>query len=196
MLTEETEVPLAALPVDAFKAHLRLGTGFAGDVVQDEVLESFLRAAIAVIEARTGKALFERDFAWRVTAWRSPVEQVLPVAPVSAVSELRRVSGEGAEAVIAADAYRLVVDTYAPRLTGRVFMLPTIPTGGAMVIRFTAGFGAAWDDVPPDLRHAVMLLAAHYYEYRGETVLDEGCMPFGVSALLARYRTFRLGAAQ
>ncbi len=41
-----------------------------------------------------------------------------------------------------------------------------------------------------------MLLAAHYYEYRSETALSEGCMPFGVASLLARYRNLRLGAGQ
>jgi len=40
----------------------------------------------------------------------------------------------------------------------------------------------------------VLLLAAHYYEYRDETALGEGCMPFGVSSLIERYRTVRLFA--
>lgn len=62
MLNEETTVPDAALPVEEFKAHLRLGSGFGNDTVQDAVLVSFLRAAIAAVEVRTGKALIERDF--------------------------------------------------------------------------------------------------------------------------------------
>ncbi|MGB1209276.1 MAG: head-tail connector protein, partial [Paracoccaceae bacterium] len=68
-----------------------------------------------------------------------------------------------------------------------------IPTGGMAQIHFTAGFGPTFGDVPADLRQAVLLLAAHYYEYRDETALSEGCMPFGVTALLARYRKMRLG---
>ena len=35
MLVEEATVPEAILPVSAFKAHLRLGTGFAESDVQD-----------------------------------------------------------------------------------------------------------------------------------------------------------------
>ena len=49
MLVEQTTVPTAALPVAEFKDHLRLGTGFADDGVQDDVLETYLRAAIATI---------------------------------------------------------------------------------------------------------------------------------------------------
>ncbi|MEY8841968.1 hypothetical protein AB9K41_23310, partial [Cribrihabitans sp. XS_ASV171] len=82
MLNEETTVPEAALPVQQFKAHLRLGTGFAEDAVQDAVLESFLRAAIAAIEARTGKVLIARQFSWVLTAWRDRYGEAFPVAPV------------------------------------------------------------------------------------------------------------------
>ena len=57
MLVEQTTVPTAALPVAEFKDHLRLGTGFADDGVQDDVLEAYLRAAIATIEARTSLSL-------------------------------------------------------------------------------------------------------------------------------------------
>ncbi|WP_375690239.1 head-tail connector protein [Pseudooceanicola sp. LIPI14-2-Ac024] len=196
MLTEDTDIPLAALPVDAFKTHLRLGTGFAASSVQDEVLESFLRAAIAAVEARTGKALIAREFTWRIAAWRSDCGQVFPVAPVSAIAAMARVQADGSETVIDATAYRLVPELHAPRIEPAGTMLPAVPTGGAMRIRFTAGFGAAWDDVPADLRQAVLMLATHFYEFRGETALGDGCMPFGVSSLLARYRPMRIGVGQ
>ena len=62
MLTEQTPIPDSALPIEAFKAHLRLGSGFEPDDLQSAVLQSFLRAAIAAIEARTGKALMQRDY--------------------------------------------------------------------------------------------------------------------------------------
>jgi uncharacterized phiE125 gp8 family phage protein len=38
----------------------------------------------------------------------------------------------------------------------------------------------------------VLLLGAHYYEYRAETGLAEGCMPFGVTSLIQRYRRMRI----
>jgi len=58
MLTEDTIVPTEALPIAAFREHLRMGTGFAEDTLQDGLLERHLRAALAAIEARTGKILF------------------------------------------------------------------------------------------------------------------------------------------
>ncbi len=196
MLTEENDIPLASLPVDAFKAHLRLGTGFASDVVQDEVLESFLRAAIAAVEGRTSKMLIVRDFAWRIAMWRNQTGQALPVGPVTAINQVLRVASDGGETVLDAGLFRLIPDLHAPVLAPTAALLPDVPLGGAMTVRFTAGFGPAWGDVPADLRQAVMLLAAHYYEFRGATDLGDGCMPFGVAALLSRYRNLRVGAVQ
>ena len=55
-----------------------------------------------------------------------------------------------------------------------------------------AGFATGWDELPADLAQAVLLLAAHYYEYRNETALSDGCMPFGVTSLVQRYRPMRI----
>ncbi|WP_298678376.1 head-tail connector protein [uncultured Lentibacter sp.] len=198
MLTEETAVPTAALPVDAFKAHLRLGTGFAEDTLQEPVLASFLRAAIAAIEARTGKILIERDFSWLLNGWRDDTGQALPVAPVTALSEVVFINRSGAETPLAAHFYRLAEDMQRPKLTPVAGVLPAVPTGGAVRIGFRAGYGPSWEDLPADLAQAVLLLAAYYYEYRNETSVGEGYMPFGVSSLIERYRTVRLfaGAGQ
>ncbi len=50
------------MPVQALKNHLRLGTGFADDGMQDGLIEGYLRAAMAAIEGRIGKALIARQF--------------------------------------------------------------------------------------------------------------------------------------
>ncbi|QIE46385.1 hypothetical protein G5B38_13100 [Pseudohalocynthiibacter aestuariivivens] len=192
ILIEETAVPLVALPMDAFKAHLRLGTGFSDDDVQDAVLESFLRAALASIEARTGKVLIARIFGWEVPRWRDGYGQALPVAPVSQILSLVMRDVADVEVSADPDTYRLERDSHRPRIVPTGTVLPTIPMGGAAVLRFVAGYGPAWGDLPADLGQAVLLLAAHYYEYRHETALGNGCMPFGVTSLIERYRTVRL----
>ncbi len=189
MLVEQTSVPASALPVAQFKDHLRLGTGFADDGVQDAVLEAHLRAAMATIEARTGKALIARDYGWSVTAWRDLASQILPVAPVAAITGLSIFDRLGGEEVVAATRYRLIADQHRPKLAATGFYLPPIPMGGRAVIGFTAGFGPAWADVPADLRHAMLMLAAQYYEARGA---GSGDTPPAVMALLQPWRNLRL----
>ncbi len=191
MLNEVTAVPATALPVAEFRDHLRLGTGFADLGAEDAALLSYLRAAIAAIEGRTAKALISRAFRLTLTGWRWGDMQTLPIAPVSAVTALRLVDAAGAETPVAAG-WRLVPDMARPRIEALGAALPAIPTGGRVEIDFTAGFGASWSALPVDLAQAVFLLAAQYYELRHDGAAEGGAMPFGVMALIERWRTVRV----
>ncbi len=192
MLIEETAVPQAALPLAEFKTHLRLGTGFSDDGIQDAVLESFLRAAVATIEARTSKILIERSFSWTLSIWRDVSGQALPIAPVSAITSVILRDRADDEEMIDPSHYRLEMDTHRPVLRSAGAILPAIPPGGTAEVGFVAGLSADWAGLPADLGQAVLLLAAHYYEHRNETALGSGCMPFGVTSLIERYRNVRI----
>lgn len=180
------------LPVGALREHLRLNTGFTDDTLQDGVLESALRAAIAAIEARTGKVLFARVFRWVIRAWRNPSRQPLPVAPVTEVTTLSVLARNGDVVGGGLGDVVLVEDAQRPVLAAAVTSLPPIPMHGQVEIGFVAGFSPDWAHMPADLRQAVLLLAAYYYEGRGEIAVEDGNMPFGVSGLIGPYRTVRI----
>lgn len=197
MLIERTTVPTEALPIAAFRDHLRLGTGFSDDDIQDGVLEGCLRAAIAAVEARTGKSLLIRSFSWSVTAWRDLSRNTLPVAPVVEIHRMAIVDRFAKENVIDQGRYVLERDAHRPRIAATSLFLPSIPIGGSAEIQFDAGYAERWSDLPADLARAVFLLAATYYEHRGEGTEPTRPIPYGVAALLDRYRNVRLfgGAA-
>jgi uncharacterized phiE125 gp8 family phage protein len=197
MLIEQTTVPTAALPVQALKNHLRLGTGFADDGMQDGLVESYLRAAIAAIEGRIGKVLISRGYLWSLEDWRHGGAQALPVAPVTSITQIAMMDRAGLVAVVPADRYRLVQDTHRPRVQAAGLLLPQVPMDGRIEIEFVAGFGATWGDVPADLAQAVLMLAAEYYERRHEGgQRTDGGLPMGVVTLIERWRTVRvLGGA-
>lgn len=192
MLTEQTTVPTLALPIAAFKTHLRLGTGFADDTLQDGLIESTLRAAISMIEGRIGKMLIARRFLWKIEDRRTGAEQALPVAPVTAVVSVTLVDAVDVAVVVDAARYKLVQDTHRPKLVATGSALPLVPISGRAEVVFDAGFGAAWAAVPADLAQAVLLLAAEYYEHRSETGVRDGGLPFGVVTLIERWRTVRV----
>ncbi len=191
MLVEETGVPSAAWPVAAFRDHLRLGTGFADDAVQDALLERLLKAASGAVERRTGKVLLERSFLWTLNAWRGHAKEELPVAPVTAVTELRIVDPDGGVSVISPLAYGLEPDTHRPMLAARALGLPTVPVGGLAEVAFDAGFAPDWAGVPDDLAQAVFLLAAHFHENR-HAVAGGSSLPQSVEALIVPWRPMRL----
>ncbi|WP_108484073.1 head-tail connector protein [Oceaniglobus ichthyenteri] len=185
---EVTPVASAALPMAQFRDHLRLGTGFGDDSLQNGVLEACLRAALARVEGYCGKAVLARDFVLTVGEWRELSRQVLPMAPVSAVSRFAITDRAGAETVIEPAQYRLIRDATAPMVISAGYALPRIPLAGHAAFTFTAGFGD-WDAVPGDMAQAVLILAASLYEGRGG---DGGAMPVAVSGLLSQFRTLRL----
>lgn len=189
-LTELTAVPAGAIPVADFADHLRLASGFADAGGEDALLEGYLRAAIAAIEGRTGKVLLEKRFSWELTRWYAPDRQGLPVGPVSAVGGIVLVARDGSETPVDPGLYELRKDLFRPEL--RAAMLPAIPYGGQARVEFTAGFGADWASVPPDLAQAVYLLAADNYETRTDREGRGATMPFGVLSLIERYKTVRL----
>ena len=192
MLTEETPVPQAALPVEEMKDHLRMGSGFADDGMQDGLIEAYLRAAMAAVEGRIGKVLLGRRFKLVLEDWRQAGEQALPVAPVSAVVSVTVVDAAGMAVVVDAARYRLVVDMHRPKLAALGVLLPVVPMDGRAEVVFDAGFGATWAEVPVDLAQAVLLLAAEYYEVRQAGDSGQAGVPFAVQALIERWRTVRI----
>jgi uncharacterized phiE125 gp8 family phage protein len=192
MLKELTVVPGASLPVQALKDHLRLGTGFTEDGMQDGLIEAYLRAAMAAVEGRIGKVLLARQYRLTVEDWRAAGEQPLPVAPVSGIVSVTVVDAANVATVLAASRYRLVPDLHRPKLASVGVLLPTVPMDGRAEVVFDAGFGTGWGQVPADLAQAVILLAAEYYEVRQVGEGREAGLPFAVQALIERWRTVRI----
>lgn len=191
-LTEETVVPVASLPLDALKEHLRLGSGFALALGQDALLESHLRAAIAAIEGRVAKVLIRRRFLLEMEAWRDAEAQALPLAPVSSLVSVELVSPTGVATAVNPARYRLIQDQHRPRVAGTGAALPEPATGGGVRVLFEAGFSVTWASVPADLQQAVMLLAAEYYEFRHDPGTRGAGLPGAVESLIGRWRLIRV----
>ena len=192
LLTELTTVASNALPVQGLKDHLRLGTGFSDSGIQDGLIETYLRSAIAAVEGRIGKALLTRRFKLTLPDWRDLSEQALPVAPVSSVVSVTLYDVVGAATVVAANRYTLVQDTHRPKLGATGYLLPAVSVDGKIEVVFDAGFGTTWAEVPPDLQHAVLMLAAQYYERRNQFAETQPGLPYPVQALIERWRIVRV----
>lgn len=192
MLTELTTVSLAALPIQGFKDHLRLGSGFTDNGLQDGLLERHLRAAIAAIEGRIGKTLLTKRLKLTLNDWRGRDEQPLPVAPVTALVSVALIDAADVIIVLDPARYRLIADQQRPKLRGLGLSLPTVPNDGRAEVVFDAGFGPVWADIPPDLAQAVLLLATEYYEIRHEVDARVAGLPFAVQTLIERWRNVRV----
>lgn len=192
ILREADGNPPVVWPLAEFGAHLRLANGFLDDGSEDAILTTCLRNAVAAIERHLAQALIARSFELKVARWDRGGHLTLPVGPVAVVTRLSMVSGAAA-IDIGAEAWELEPGTTRQRLTGRSGgALSPIPTGYWAELGFVAGHAPDWAGVPGDLAQAAMMLAAHFYEFRGGHGRAAGGIPVEVVAILDRHRPVRL----
>ena len=192
LLKEAAPAAPNPIPLTEFTAHLRLGFGFTDDGSEDALLDLYLRHAMAVVEARTGQALVAKPYLLQVAGWNRHGQLVLPVGPVAAIARIRFVRAGGTVELSPAE-WALEPGRARQRVTapGDGALRP-VPHGALAELEFTAGHAPTWDGVPGDLRQAVLMLAAHYYENRHGELGEEGTLPPAVGAILAPHRPVRL----
>jgi len=192
LLKEVTPAAVNPAPLRELAAHLRLAAGFTDDGSEDALLELYLRNATAIIETRTAKALIARPYLLQVACWNRRGHLHLPVGPVTVIDQIQLIR-PGSTTALASGEWFLEPGTGRQRLTGPGgAALRPLPHGSLAELSFTAGYGISWNQVPDDLRQAVLLLAAHLYENRdGDAALDGG-LPFGLVPLLERHSQVRL----
>ncbi len=104
-----------------------------------------------------------------------------------AVPEIVIFGSKGQPTVVDGSLFRMD-QTDGSTICSTGYALPGIPSGGRAEIRFIAGYGAAWRDVPADLALAALSLTAARYEDRAGTMP----MPKAVVDLVSPYRYVRL----
>lgn len=176
----EEPVPLAEM-----KEHLRI-TGSA----EDSALAAYAGAARRAVEARGGLSLVAQG--WRLTLDRPPqVVLTLPRAPVFSIDAVAVIDRSGGIEGVDQDLYDVETGGVGRIRARSIWPYPRKLLGGVR-IDFTAGW-ADGASVPEELRLAVKMLAAHFFENRGEAIPERlFAVPHAVDALIAPYRQVRL----
>jgi len=172
------------------KAHLRVD---AND--DDTLIASLIAAARLLVERTLGLALVTQGWSYYLDAWPQACCITLPLAPVQAVSAVTVHDADGGSTVLPADGYAADLLSVPVRivLTDATPPAVTRPFNG-FEVAFTAGYGAAADDVPQPIRQALLLLVAHWFERREPVALGPGPqeVPAVAAGLLQPYRRVRL----
>lgn len=169
------------------KAHLRVD----GEA-DDAYIASLIVTSRLQIEAALGLALVTQSWRLHLDEWPSDRPIELPMRPLAAIDAISVAVDNSSTVTLSPSTYIVDGKASPPRI---VFTsLPPEPgwIARGIAIDFTAGFGTA-PSVPHDIRHALLLLVAHWYEHR-EPATRGGtpAIPDAVSALLAPYRVVRL----
>ena len=180
---------LEPLSLAETKTHLRIDTND-----EDAFIASLITTARLQVEAAFNMALITQRQQWLADAWPEGGVVELPVRPLQSVDAIRLRDDKDTAHVLDPAAYTVDRASNVPRialLTGDQ-LDPGMPLNG-IEADVTVGFGAAANDVPQDIREALLLLTAFWFEHRDPADTGHACiLPEAVSALLAPYRAVRL----
>lgn len=170
------------------KAHLRIDHG-----EEDDVLLATLVVARATVERLSQRALITQTV--RLFLDEAPQNGLLriQVSPVQRIAAARVWTATEVSATLPASGYRLdAVSEPARLLFTDPIPIPHTPIAG-IEVDVVIGYGDTGAAVPASLRQAVKLLAAAWYENRGDGP-EAAEIPAAVRALTDDFRPRRLVA--
>ena len=177
--------PPAAQPVLLMDAKTHLRIDHQDD---DAFISSLIEAATRQAEDYTGLALIERTLRQFEDGNAKSIQ--LYAWPFREIVEVVCYDAEGNPNTLGTEEYFL----HRSDLPVLELSIANHKASNGVEIDYKTGFGQTGVDVPANINRAILMLIAHWYEFRG-TVTNEtraGFMPDGWSALLAPVRRVKL----
>jgi len=162
---------------------------------EDILIASLIVTSRLHVETALGLALITQG--WRLTldVWPDGGVVRFPLRPIQSITSVTVKDVAGTPTTVTAEDYLLDGLAVRPRLIARdgKWPAPGLRANG-IDIQFAAGIGDEPEDIPQPIRHAILLLVAHWYEHRDplEIGAAAAAIPAAVSDLLKPYREVRL----
>lgn len=158
---------------------------------EDQLIQALAVSARMTLEAYTRRFFVTQS--WRISLDAWPCDSpylAIPFAPFQAVSAIRVYDANDLAQTVSSTLYRAPASSEG----GRVAFKTQPPAPGrpldGIEIDFVVGYGAGALQTPEPLRRAIMLLASHWRERRGDDADDS--LPKAVAQLAAPFRRERL----
>lgn len=159
---------------------------------EDALFTALIDAAVSYLDGWTGilgRALITQT--WRQDFDRFGRCLRLPIFPVASITSVKYDDENDVEQTVGSSNYEILTDdlgSFVHFADGYGF--PSI-SAARPAVRVTYVAGEA--TVPPAIKHAILMLVAHWYRNRETVIVGSAAaeIPVGVTALLAPFRRFR-----
>ena len=185
----ETAAPEAEpLALDDVKTFLRVDQDD-----EDDEISALIATAREVCESITGRSLISRGYSLYLDCWPEARDILLPQPPLISVAHIHVYAADNTSVTVATDDYYVDAIGAPGRIVLTEEALPPCPgrIANGIEVQFTAGYGAAPEDVPPMLRQGMKQIVAHLYEHRGDSP-DQALVASGAAVLFQPYRLMSL----
>ncbi len=185
LITPPASEPLS---IAEMKTHLRIDHDH-----EDDLLLELLRAARQYTEFASGQKLLTQLWRQYVSGISQDRCVTLKVAPVQSISAVIAYDAEGEPSPLSLDEFDLVRGTEPVQLRFSDGVNMGRAANG-LEIDIIAGLTDLAVEVPDTLKHAIRLLVAHWYEFRGAISPQQQpvSLPPGFDSLVRAYRPVRL----
>ena len=187
LVTAPTEMPVSLQEV---KQHLRLVVGDETYTTEDGTLQIYLDAAVSHLDGYSGvlgRCLVTQTWRQDFDAFAKCMRLPLLAATVASVKYR---APTGTLSTVASTEYSLKSDDFGSyvRFNDDYVFPGELAQSQAVLIEFTAGYGAA-ADVPAAIKAAILLLVGHFYINRlAATSEPVNVVPMAVDALITPFR--------
>lgn len=169
------------------KTHLKVSGS-----TEDTYIDSIISAARTSVERYLGRALITQTWKAYFDDWDDKMN--LGLAPVASITSVKYYDETASLTVLTSTLYYEDLISEPARIVRKYdSVYPELETQrpNGIVVEFVAGYGAA-SDVPGDIKHAIKLLVADYYDNKGEVVVGTIAVriPGHIKNLLHSYRLY------
>jgi len=185
MLLKITAPAVLPITLEQVKAHLRLD-----HADEDNYLIFLIQSATEAVQNYTGRAWITQT--WQKMSYqrqrysnRISKQPVLPIAislPYPPLLKINSIIGTGMDKI------PLEIKKYELKFNGGLTIVEIHQAFTKIEITYDAGYGDRPEDIPTDIRQAILQLTALFYQKRQSFPLDDE--PYLVS-LMQPYRIFR-----
>lgn len=171
-------------PLTAAQVKAQTRVDFSDD---DTLIDRLITAARAHVQQRTGMFLVSQTVDAKCDSF-CDLDR-LSFGPVSSITSVKYIDGDGVEQTLSTDVYELRQDGITSAIVlkyGQIWPAPRYRS--QITVRAVVGYST----IPPDIIHAMLTLVAHWYETR-EAFGDGSAsapIPMTVDDLLINYRLF------
>ncbi|MEP1206722.1 MAG: head-tail connector protein [Rhizobiaceae bacterium] len=162
---------------------------------EDQLLIDTLKAARQHVEAISNRKLITQSWRQYETSFPADHQLTLKVAPVQSLVAVTAYDCDGNAQLLDEDTVQLIRGSYPAAISfdsGFDAAASAVAANG-LEIDIIAGMGDTGVEVDDALKRAILMLVAHWYEFRGAVAPEQQpvSMPAGIDALIAPYK--RLG---
>jgi uncharacterized phiE125 gp8 family phage protein len=170
------------------KTQLRIGHDS-----EDDLINGLIRAAREEVEARTGIAMIAQHWRLALDRWPRFGRVALLRYPIVEILSVTVYGTEGEASLVDPSTYEVDLASRPARLYFATRPEPIRIMNG-IEIDFSAGFGPDAQNVPERLKRAILVLVAHWYEFRAGFGADDQpvSIPPDFDRLIASFKRGRL----